>query len=78
MLKDGDGSSIQVVADQRGHRRERARPIRPRVVGQADEHKLARAGRLTAAVGRDRGKVETSSVNPRTPTILMDVAIWLG
>jgi hypothetical protein len=31
------------VADQRGHRGERARPVRPGVVGQADEHELARA-----------------------------------
>ena len=36
------------VADQRGHRRERARAVRPGVVGQADEHELARAGRLAA------------------------------
>jgi hypothetical protein len=46
------------VADQGGHRRERARAIRPSVVGQADEHELARARQLPAAVGRDRGQVQ--------------------
>jgi len=46
------------VADQRRDRRERACAVRPRVVGQADEHELARTGRLAAAVGRDRGQVE--------------------
>jgi hypothetical protein len=43
------------VADQRSHGRERADAVRPRVVGQADEYELARAGRLTAAIGRNRG-----------------------
>jgi hypothetical protein len=28
------------------------------VVGQADEHELARAGRLPAPVGRDRSQVQ--------------------
>ena len=46
------------VAHQRPHRRERAATIRTRVVGQANEHELARAGRLAAAIGRDRGQVE--------------------
>src|SRR5215472_18883292 len=41
------------IADQRGHRRERARAARPGVVGQADDHELARAGRLPASAGRD-------------------------
>ena len=42
------------VADQRGHRRERARAVPPGMAGQADEHELVRAGRLDAAIGRDR------------------------
>ena len=46
------------VADQGGCRGERAGAVRPGVVGQADEHELARAGRLAAAVRRDRGQVE--------------------
>jgi hypothetical protein len=46
------------VADQRGHRRERPGAVRAGVVGQADEHELARAGWLAAAVGRDRGQVQ--------------------
>ena len=46
------------VADQRGHRRERPGAVRAGVVGQADEHGLARAGWLAAAVGRDRGQVQ--------------------
>jgi hypothetical protein len=46
------------VAHQRGHRRERPAPVRPGMIGQADEHELARAGWLAAAVGRNRGQVE--------------------
>jgi len=34
------------VADQRGHRQERARAVRAGVIRQADEHKFAGAGRL--------------------------------
>jgi hypothetical protein len=40
------------------HRRERGRAVGPGVVGQADEHEPARAGRLPASVGRDRGQVQ--------------------
>jgi hypothetical protein len=40
------------------HRRERGRAVGSGVVGQADEHEPARAGRLPASVGRDRGQVQ--------------------
>jgi hypothetical protein len=46
------------IADQYGHRRERAGTVRPGVVGQAHEHERARARRLPAAIGRDRGQVQ--------------------
>jgi hypothetical protein len=46
------------VADQRGHRGECTGAVRPGVVGQADEHELARGGRLPTSVGRDRGQVQ--------------------
>jgi hypothetical protein len=46
------------VADQRGHRRERAGAVRPGVADQADKDELARAGRLPASVGRDRSQVQ--------------------
>jgi hypothetical protein len=36
----------------------RAGAIRPRVVRQADQHELARARRLAAAIGWDRSKVQ--------------------
>ena len=33
-------------------------PSRPGMVGQADEHELARAGRLAATIGGDRGQIQ--------------------
>lgn len=50
------------VADQRGHRRKRARAIRPGVVGQANEHELARTGGLPAPVGRDRARFSAPEI----------------
>jgi hypothetical protein len=46
------------VADQRGHRRERARAVRPGMIGQANEHELAHAGRLPATIRWDRRQVQ--------------------
>ncbi len=50
------------IADQRGHGRERARPVRPGVVGQADEDELARARWLAAAVGRGRTRLSAHEI----------------
>jgi hypothetical protein len=44
------------LADQRGHRGERAGTVRPGVVGQAEEHELARGGRLSSPAGWDRAR----------------------
>jgi hypothetical protein len=51
------------IADQRGHRRDRARAVRPGVVGQADKHDLARW--TAARPGRGPGPGSASTRSPR-------------
>jgi hypothetical protein len=42
--------------------RARAAPTRPDVVGQADEHELARGGWLPASIGRDRARFSAQEI----------------